>query len=232
MAEDNNLSHDIWDKNKVGLGEGDKALWLEIESVITKVIEELRIRNKLRVNYNEDEKAAIYLLQENVRLISKNFNSILDMSLKINKEREKTERLQKALAEFGLDENSIYYLNIQIAVLNCIAHTEAAKVYFLYHLKDIKSYKPSRFVSIMERNAPLTWSQLKPYVDSDFRNSLAHGTWTILRDRVFLFKDASLLSPERLELFEFLKRIKSQNILYSALVNLIPQKFREYFNKY
>ena len=219
-------------KNKVDLGKGDKALWVEIEMALANVLEELRKKDKLRLHYTDEEKAHIYLMQENVYSISRNYNSLLDMTLTFVKEPEETKDLQKALTQFGFGDRSTYYLHIQIDVLNCILHVETAKAYFLYHLKDIENYKPSYFSVIMSRNAPDSWRRLNPYVDNDFRNSLAHGTWSIVNNKILLFKDARLHSPERLEIFEFIKKVKSQNILYSVIVNLIPEKFREYFNKY
>lgn len=69
-----------------------------------------------------------------------------------------------------------------------------------------------------------TWPSLKGYVDNDFRNALAHGTYGIVNKRIVLYKDANLVPVEEIELDEFMMRLKDQNVLFLCLINTLVTK--------
>jgi hypothetical protein len=58
-------------------------------------------------------------------------------------------------------------------------------------MKDV-NFAVSKFYSTMASAAPNSWPKLEPKVDSDFRNSLAHGTYAVIDKKIVLFKDAKL----------------------------------------
>jgi hypothetical protein len=64
---------------------------------------------------------------------------------------------------------------------------------------------------------------------NDFRNALAHGTWTIEDGCVVLFKDAKLFPFEKLELHDFMNRTKELGILCNCLVSIIQDKIEGTF---
>jgi hypothetical protein len=160
---------------------------------------------------------------DNMLSIAQNHNLLINLA----KEPDKPIKFLEATSKFGFNETNSVNLTIQMVVLSTVVHTEIFKVFLLFHLKNIGSYKASDFNRILSENAPNTWNRLKPYVDSDFRNSLAHGTWAIINKKVVLFKDAKLIPLVRLELADFIMRAKTQNVLYSCLVNTIAQKFKK-----
>jgi hypothetical protein len=216
------LNHDVWDLNRDNLGEGEKELWIHIETVLDDVLNELTGKDKIRVYFTNSESDHLWFLMENMQVIAQNYNMLINLA----KEQERPAKFLKATSEFGFtDENSVF-LTIQMTVLSCVIHTEMFKTFFLFHLKNVKDYRASSFNTIMAKNAPKTWGRLKPFVDNDFRNSLAHGTWAVINKKVVLFKDARLVPYERLELADFIIKAKKQNVLYSCLVNTITQRTR------
>ena len=220
------LNHDVWELNKDNIGEGEKELWMQIESVLGEVLDELKESDKLRVFFTQQEKAHLWFIMENMYFIGQNYNLLINLA----KEQERPAKFLKATTEFGFNEENSVNLTIEMCVLSCVIHTEMFKTFFLFHLKNITDYRASSFNWIMEKNAPNTWAKLKPFVDNDFRNSLAHGTWATINKKVVLFKDARLAPYERLDLADFIIKAKRQNILYSCLVNTIIERTkRDYF---
>jgi hypothetical protein len=220
------LNHDVWEQNKDNLGEGEKELWMEIEVVLNDVLDELTGRDKVRVFFTEKEKAHLFFIMENMFLIGQNYNLLINLA----KEQERPAKFLKATSEFGFNEENSVNLTIQMAVLSCVIHTEMFKTFFLFHLKNLDDYRASSFNRVMAENAPNTWGRLKPFVDNDFRNSLAHGAWAVINKKVTLFKDSRLIPYERLDLDKFIIKAKKQNVLYSCLVNTIAERTRnDYF---
>lgn len=86
--------------------------------------------------------------------------------------------------------------------------------------------KVSKFGDTMKQFAPNSWKKLRPFVNSDFRNSLAHGTWALEGKRIVLFKDAKLVPYEKLSLVDFMIKVKNQNVLFVCLINLLASKKR------
>jgi hypothetical protein len=81
----------------------------------------------------------------------------------------------------------------------------------------------------MARFAPIAWSKLKPYVYSNFRNSLAHGTWALENKQVVLYEDAELIAYERLDLADLFIKAKDQNVLFICLVHILAEKNKAKF---
>ena len=219
------LRLDVWELNKDNIGEGEKELWMQIEVVLNDVLDELTGKDKIRIFLTENEKIYLWFLMENVFLVGQNYNLMINLA----KEPEKPYNFLKATSKFGFDEEKSVHMTIELAVLSCVLHTEMFKTFFLFHMKNINDYRPSSFNRILAQNAPNNWERLKSYVDNDFRNSLAHGTWAVINKKVVLFKDARLIPYEKLELADFIMKAKKQNVLYSCLVSTIDERTRPRF---
>lgn len=210
-------------ENPEALGEGEKKLWREIEPIICELLDELKTNEKIETVFVGAKIEHLRnILNNPYRLgINSNWlNHILESS-----------HLQSFLAvssEFGFDESKFVNLYIQLCVLSCVLHTELFKTFLLWHLKEV-NYKVGSFTTTMEKAAPKAWEKLKPYVDNKFRNSLAHETWTVENKQVVLFEDAELNPYEKLDLADFMIRVKKQNVLYICLVNVVVKKIKAKF---
>jgi hypothetical protein len=81
----------------------------------------------------------------------------------------------------------------------------------------------------MPKFAPKSWQKLMPELDNKFRNALSHGLWTIENKRIVLFEDAKLIPFEKLNLAQFMIRVKTQNVLFACLINVIHKKGKQGF---
>lgn len=215
-------SGDSWESrvlNPNALGQGEKKLYLEIEPILNELLDELKTNGKIEISFVNSEKQHLKNILENLSQVSINYNSLLDLFDNANN----VEEFLKVSSRFGFDEQKLVNLYVEITVLLCILNTELFKTLLLFHLKSV-SHKVSNFGSTMGQFAPVTWKKLKPYVDSNFRNSLAHGTWVFENKQIVLFDDAKLVPYEKLDLANFIIRAKNQNVLFICLVNILAAK--------
>lgn len=192
-------------------GKGEVTRWLEIEPIIIELMEELKKNGKVKTFFYQEEIDHFKNMLVNASQVSLCNNVLGDLF----DSRLKCENFLKATSAFGFDEDRIVNLYIQNTIYLSILDTELFKALILFHLKDVCP-KVSRFETTIKEFAKEAWKKLKPFVDSDFRNAFAHGTWTIENKKVILFKDATLEPFDELPLTEFFVRMKEQNILYTC----------------
>ena len=183
------------------------------------MLDELKAKDKIEIAFVPVEMTHLASLITNLNQTGMNYNTLIHVA----DNAEKVRRFVEATVEFGFDEQSSAHMCIEVAVLLCILNTELFKTLFLFHLKGV-NHQVSRFNTTMNEIAPEIWAKLRPYVDNDFRNSLAHGTWAVENKKIVLFKDAKLEPYEVLELHDFIIKMKCQNVLYACLVNLLADK--------
>ncbi len=142
-------------------------------------------------------------------------------------ERPQEERLRffQAIQPFGFEEASVTRMHLTLAVAITVLSTELFKLVLLFHMKDV-SPDVSKFNITMQSSAPKTWPLLKLFVDNDFRNALAHGTYAIVNKKIVLYRDTTLIPFEEMELHEFMMRSKDQNVLFHCLFNVLAAKKR------
>lgn len=225
-------SEEFWKKlvqNPKALGPKEREYWMEIEPILSELLDEIKEKGKTEISFIQIKEKHLCDIMNNLIQTNKNRN-ILD-SLFDNKEK-----FLKGNSKFGFDEQTLTSLYVQIEAYSCVLSTECFKLLLLFHLRDVNPLV-SRFSTTIEKLAPNAWKKLKPYVDNEFRNSLAHGTWAIERalkskkpvTAVVLFRDAELEPYKRLRLHDFMIEIKKQNILCTCLSHLIRQKRKENF---
>jgi hypothetical protein len=203
------------------LSVGEKELWTEIEPILVELLDELKASGKIEISFAGSEKQHLKNVLDNLTQVSKNYNLVLHLF-------DNVERFLKVNSEFGLGDKELTNLYVETTVLLSILNTELFKTLLLFHLKSV-NHKPSQLNSTMGQFAPIAWRKLKPYVDSDFRNSLAHGTWALENKQVVLFEDAKLVPYEKLDLGEFIIKTKKQNVLFQCLVNVLASKHKANF---
>ena len=213
---------ELWNQrvaNPEALGEGEKEFWNKIEPIINELLEELKANGKIEISFTHDEKQQLDNVLDNLTQTGKSLNLLFGLF----KDAENGKRFNDVTSEFGFEESNWINLLIETIVFHSILNTESFKLILLCHLKDV-DLKVSRFNLTMTKFAPVAWSKLKPYVYSNFRNSLAHGTWALEKKQVVLYEDAELIAYEKLDLADLFIKTKDQNVLFICLVNVLAEK--------
>jgi hypothetical protein len=203
--------------NPESLGPAEKKLWLEVKPKVTNLWEELKQNGKIESVYVRKEREHLGSVMDRLDLASK-INNVL---LHTMDNRENARRFAEATKQFGVNDQIHAGMYLQAALFSTMLEIELFKLVILFHLKDV-DFDVSKFPNIMEKAAPASWKELKPYVDNEFRNAIAHGTLSIRNKKVTIYRDAKLTPARRpMELADFMMRMKRQNVLYICLLNVL-----------
>lgn len=220
------VSGDIWKSrvlNAEALGQGEKKLYGEIEPILNELLDELKVQGKIEISFNGSRQQHLKNILDNLQQISVNHNLLVALF-----DEPLCSRFLTTNNEFNIKEPNLVNLYLHTSVLLCVTTTEFFKAMLLYHLKGV-SHKVSKFCQTMQQFAPTSWNKLRPYVDSNFRNTLAHGTWAVENKQVVLFDDAQLILNESLPLTEFMLKTKKQNVLLLCLINVLAERRKANF---
>lgn len=214
-----------WITNPESLVKSEKILWIELEGVIIDLLNELKANGKIENSFTPSELTHFKKMLNNRNYISENFEKIANTtdSFEINAD------FVNAIKKFDFTDVNYVYMLVELSIMNLINDNETIKNVLLFILKDIKGYKTTNFRSTMREFAPNNYKRLEPYLNSKFRNSLAHGTWAIENNQIVLFEDAKLVPFEKLELLDFLLNVRKQNVVFGCIWSVISDKIEKRF---
>ena len=218
------MDEHYWDDkvlNPNSLGLAEKKLWHELTPLINNLLDELKRNGKIETVYTPTDMRVLGTVLKKLDQCSLARNALIHLF-----ENPNPKPFFDEASKFGITEENIVYQYIATEIITEILSTELFKLIVLFHLRDV-DFAVSRFGSTMRSAAPIAWSKLEAYVDSDFRNALSHGTYSITTKDVVLFEDAKLLQTlddGEMSYAEFMIRIKQQNTLFHCLIDAIVQK--------
>ncbi len=218
---------EYWKKRVVNpdaLGGAEKAIWTKLEPILNELLDELKANGKIEIVYTRAKTDHIQNIINNLNIIAINHNLLSDIS----KDMENVQKFLEATAPFGFTDGSSTHLWVEVTVLQIITNLEIFKTLVLAHLRDV-DLLPSHFPSTIRQNAPNAWMKLEPYVENKFRNSLAHGTWSVEDKKVVLFGGADLIPFAKMSLAEFWIKSKEINLLYSCFGYVLNEKIKANF---
>jgi hypothetical protein len=210
--------------NPEAMGDAEKKLWSEIEPILNEVLDELQRNGKIEIVQTEAEIDRFISTMRKLDDFALAHNALIDLF-----SQPTPQPFLEATSKFGFDENKVIYMYIASAVTVAILSIELFKTMMLFVMKDV-DFTVSRFSGTMASAAPTSWPKLKPYIDNDFRNALAHGTYAIINKKVLLFKDAKLLPPDdpeaEMSLDRFMTRVKNTNVLHKCFLSVYLSKLK------
>jgi hypothetical protein len=210
-------------ENPEALGLAEKKLLRRIEPILNELLEELKANGKIETSFTGSELEHANSITENLYAIGINNNLLIHTG-----DNNKAQRFVSVVSEFGFTDSNIVHLYLEMSALLLLQDFECFKALLLFHLRDV-DFRVFKFDKTMEKFAPKAWEKLKPQLDNKFRNSVAHGLWAIENKKIVLFEDAKLIPFEKLDLSRFIIRVKTQNVLFSCLMNLLYKKVKNGF---
>jgi len=213
--------------NPDALGAKEKELWEQLEPILHLALDDLKRAGKIETRYNP---ANMGLLDRTLHKLDE-FSIVHNVFINLFKGPSDSEGYLAVNAKFGITEQSTISTYIMAALTVSMLSTELFKLLLLFITRKI-DFSVANFSKTMAREIPVAWSKLERFVDSPFRNAIAHGTYVIVERKIRLFKNAKLERVEGeqdLELSDFMMRIKDQNVLFQVLVNVIFDKAKTGF---
>lgn len=195
---------------ETALGEADKIRRSQIDLALRPVLEELENNNRLETRFDPARIDRLFDTLRKVRDVGVAYNFLIDLF----SSKAQEDRFLAAIQDFKVGRQellSMYYAAHSVA---CILSAEQFKLLFLFMITGV--HKVSDFHNVMrEVNS---WPKLEPFVDNEFRNALAHGTYMIQAKKIVLFKNAKLDVLREMTRDEFVMAAKNENILFWCLL--------------
>lgn len=216
---------DIWsDKawNPNAFGEKEKQLYVEVEPLIRALLDELKQDGKVEIMTLPAEIEQLRSVIERYHVSSTVHNFIIDLY----KDKEIPPKFLSVNKSFGLNDEILTGIYLEVALFGHIVNVELFKLLILFHLKDVER-DVSKFSQTMKEHAPTGWSNLKPYLDSAFRNAIGHCTFSVRGKKVVIYGDAKLVPTEEMELDQFMIRLKRANVIFICLFNVLAELKRQ-----
>ena len=122
---------DMWKKwvvNPEAISESEKAVWLELQSIIHDLLMELKSNRKVELSFTSSEIYHLKKLLKNRNEIVFNFNKIEATTDSL----EKVNSFVKAIEKFSFNDVNYVYLLVELAILLVITDTEICKTLIFF----------------------------------------------------------------------------------------------------
>lgn len=214
--------------NPEAFGEEERELWLKLEPILNELLAELKANGKIETVFIPKDIENLQVVVENHQKCVKNYNLLVE----IGKDTQRSAKFVQANTLFGFDDYSSAQLLIQTGMLLVVLTTELFRILILFHSKGLNPAAPLEgMLRQLEGKdcAPRAVAQLRPYVDLEFRNSLAHGLIGTKNQRIILYRNAKFDISDIMDLARFMIRVKEQSVVTQCLIEAIVQKGRTGF---
>lgn len=165
--------------------------------------------------------------------LSRRFGRAYNAIFNILGNLERTKSFFARNKDEGIDEQVLTYSFVNQAIGFFLYEIETVfKTSLLFFLEKkqglIKRMQIGPLLNAIKNISPNIGTKLKPLIDLELRNSLAHGAfWFEAGGKVFITPNSHLEKTKDLELHEFFIRVKKQNIVAHALIKALVEKVKQ-----
>lgn len=206
--------------NPDAFGEKEKELWLKVEPIVNDLLNDLKANGKIEIVFVRKDMENLQVVVENQQKCVKNYNLLID----VGKDGQRSARFVQAIEPFGFDDYSSAQLLIQTGILLAVVTTELFRILLLFHSKRLN---PAASLERMLRQlegkncAPKATKKLRPCLDLQFRNALAHGLFGTRDKQIILYKNAKFDLLDSMDLARFMIRCKDLSVVTQCLIGAI-----------
>jgi len=207
----------------------EKKLWDEAITIYDELLDELKSKNMIRLITLPMDRIRLRAIWINSDEIGKAYNDLLKIFTSAKTANEFSEKS-------GLSETTVVHTFLTNLVgLTLIQYESVFKTSLLFFLEEDNGIRRkstlTELLNKIEKICPTAGPKLKNLIDTDLRNSLAHGTFWIENKTIVLADTSYLENTKRLSLTEFMIESKRVNVIAHALVYVLDKKINEEFFK-
>jgi hypothetical protein len=209
-----------------GLSDVEKAIWDEACALFEEMLDDFNSKNLLR-------RGIIRIDRERLRMIwinSRNYALAFNELFRIFKSEE---TVNEFVSKSGLNHQTLTAVFTSHMVGTLLVNFESVfKTSLLFFLEEEegihKRMTLGQLLRSIERISPDIGARLNELINTNLRNSLAHGTfWFRGGGRVFLATNSYLEEIEEIPLVDFWIEVKKMSIISSALTHVLHIKINE-----
>lgn len=205
----------------------EKILWDEAIIIFDELLDELKSKNMIRLATLPMDRRRLSEIWSNSSKIGKAYNDLLKIFTSNKTAKEFSDRS-------GLSEATIIQtFPTNLVGLTLIQYESVFKTSLLFFLEEDNGVRRkstlTELLTKIEKICPTSGLKLKKLIDTDLRNSLAHGTFWIENKTMVLADTSYLENVKKLSLSEFVIESKKVNVIAHALISVLIKKIGEGF---
>lgn len=206
----------------------EKDIFNNAKKIFEKLLDDFRIRGLLRKGPPQDQRERLAKMWKQSYHLGIAYNTIVNLF----KNKENIDSFVNRNKEYGFTKKvmaaSYYNQIIGMFIIDIETVLRTSLLFFLKEKKGIKKrMEIGRLIYTIKKITPKIGNQLDEIVDSNLRNTLAHGGILFESiDEVYLMQNAHLENPEKISLVNFMIRVKKQNIVAHAFIEALMEKVR------
>lgn len=206
----------------------EESIFNEAREIFLELLDDFRKRNLLRKGAPQEQRLRLAQMWKQSYHLGLAYNKIVNLF----KDEEKVKSFASRNRDFGFTENimaySYYNQMIGIFIINIETILRTSLLFFLNEKQGLKKrMEIGRLIRTIKKISPQIGRKLEKIVDTNLRNVLAHGGILFAPEgNVYLMKNAHLENPDKISLVEFVIRVKKQNIVAHAFIDVLMEKVR------
>jgi len=205
----------------------EKSLWDEAIRIYDELVDELKSKSMIRLATLSMDRRRLGEIWSNSSEIGKAYNDLLKIFTSNKTAKEFSDRS-------GLPETTLVQTFLTNLVgLTLIQYESVFKTSLLFFLEEDNGIRRkstlTELLTKIEKICPASGRKLKKLIDTDLRNSLAHGTFWIENKTIVLADTSYLENVKKLSLSEFIIESKKVNVIAHALIFVLVRKIGEGF---
>lgn len=212
----------------------EKKEYEHAKKVFEELLDDFNARGLLRKGTSHNPRERLTKMWAQSRQFGQSFNAMF----RIFDTRDHIKSFAGRNKNDGIDEKVLTGAFLNQATGNFIYNIETVfKTSLIFFLEEKQGFSKRMEVGRLLYNiksiSSSIGSKLEPLIDLELRNALAHGAfWFETGGKGYLTDDSHLENLKDLEFYEFLIRIKKQNIVAHAFIEVLLEKVRQgYFKK-
>jgi len=199
------------------------------KQVFEELLDDFDARGLLRKRTPQDQRERLAKMWSQSRQFGQAFNAMFKIF--DNVERVKSFASRNNID--GINEDvltgSLLNQTIGLFLYDVEMVFKTSLIFFLKEKEGLKKrMELGRLLKVIKKISPSIGLKIEPLIDLEIRNALAHGSfWFESGGEAYIAEDSHLENPKNLKFFEFLIRVKKQNIVAHALIEVLLKKVNQ-----
>jgi len=204
----------------------NRKLWDDATKTFDELLNDLKCKGLIRLTIPMDRRRLQSIWADSGRYGEVN-NKLVDIF-------HKSDSIPDSLVNTGFDEGTFINLFLSQSIgFMLIQYESVFKTSFLFFLQEEQGIRRNQTLTqllrVIERISPTLGGRVKLLIDTDLRNSLAHGTYWFEDKKLILATDSYLQEIKELSFEEFIVEMLRINIVAHALVYTLDKKIMQGF---
>jgi len=233
MGEKNYIEVGIYMSDQLHMTDKEQAEFESAKKVFETLLEDFNTRGLLQKGIPRERRERLAKMWRQSRQFALAFNTTFNIFETAERVKSFTERNRVDGIDAQVLTGSFTNQAIGIFLYDIETVFKTSLLFFLKEAHGLtKRMEVGKLLNTIKQISPDIESKLEPLIDLELRNALAHGAvWFEAGGNVYLAPNSYLENIKSLKLHDFYIRIKKQNIVAHAFIEVLLEKAKQGYFK-